>query len=152
MNQRLQIVTPEGEFIQTIGKAGAGPGELRDLSPKLCPSNLPFFRDDHVDEHERSSVSLGADGGADAADGDSGAASPIVERHARSAAHAAAVPASPDDESGAGGVEQLAHGAAFVGRHLEIHKILQSCLHNQVRGRGATPRVACSPSRHAPVV
>ena len=36
VNQRLQVVTPEGEFIQSIGKAGAGPGELRGPSGIAC--------------------------------------------------------------------------------------------------------------------
>ena len=32
VNQRLQVVTPEGEFLYSIGKAGAGNGELRGPS------------------------------------------------------------------------------------------------------------------------
>ena len=36
VNQRLQVVTPEGEFMYSIGKAGAGPGELRGPSGVTC--------------------------------------------------------------------------------------------------------------------
>ena len=33
---------------------------------------------------------------------------------------------------GAEDEEQLAHGAGFVGRHLEIHGLVLSCLQNQL--------------------
>ena len=29
-------------------------------------------------------------------------------------------------------MELLAHGSSFVGRHLEMHKMISSCLHNQL--------------------
>lgn len=36
VNQRLQVITPEGEFVQSIGKAGSGPGDLRGPSGIAC--------------------------------------------------------------------------------------------------------------------
>ena len=43
VNQRLQVVSPEGEFIQSIGKAGAGPGELRGPSGIACEAGMLFI-------------------------------------------------------------------------------------------------------------
>ena len=99
-------------------------GELRDLTPKLCPSNLPFFRDDEEKENERSSLAPGE--GVERQGSIDGPESP------RGIFTGAGDDESGEGGSGAGGVELLAHGAAFVGRHLEIHKIIQSCLHNQL--------------------
>ena len=42
VNQRLQVVTPEGEFMYAIGKAGAGPGELRGPSGVACEGGSLF--------------------------------------------------------------------------------------------------------------
>jgi DNA-binding beta-propeller fold protein YncE len=42
VNQRLQVVTPEGEFIQSIGKAGAGAGELRGPSGVTCEGGMLY--------------------------------------------------------------------------------------------------------------
>jgi DNA-binding beta-propeller fold protein YncE len=42
VNQRLQVVTPEGEFVNSIGKAGAGPGELRGPSGVTCENGCLF--------------------------------------------------------------------------------------------------------------
>ena len=67
------------------------PGMLRDVSPKLCSSNLPFI-----------------EGPGDAAGMDS------------------------DDGEGGKIDRQLAHGAGFVGRHLETQELIHSCLNNQL--------------------
>ena len=40
-------------------------------------------------------------------------------------------PASSSTSPG-GAPELLAHGSAFVGRHLEMHALIRSCLHNQL--------------------
>jgi len=42
VNQRLQVVTPEGEFVYSIGKAGAGPGELRGPSGVTCEGGFIY--------------------------------------------------------------------------------------------------------------
>ena len=42
VNQRLQVVTPEGEFMYSIGKLGAGPGELRGPSGVACENGMLF--------------------------------------------------------------------------------------------------------------
>ena len=77
-------------------------GELRDVSPKLCPTNLPFIDPDNPDESTTSS-----DGGG--APPSPGAAVTFDEEHVG-----------------------LAHGAAFVGRHLEMHALIESTLTNQM--------------------
>ena len=127
--QNAQLVEPPissaGGFVLLAAETSEGPagnlfavpecGELRDLSPKLCPSNLPLVLDDDQD-HERSRGALGANRGGGSDDG----GGPLAK---------ATSTAVGQQE---GEAETLAHGAAFVGRHLEIHKIIRSCLHNQL--------------------
>ena len=42
VNLRLQIVTPDGEFVQSIGSPGTGPGQLRGNSGVACEGGLLF--------------------------------------------------------------------------------------------------------------
>lgn len=112
-------------------------GRLRDISRPGCPTNLPFSPD-----------AAGAREEGD--DGDDGPSSAKLERrgseHGRPRASSRAGRgaegeervAEAGDEGGEKKSEKvspdsaLAHGAAFVGRHLEIHQLLHSCLHNQL--------------------
>ena len=42
VNLRLQIVTPEGEFVQSIGSAGSGPGQLRGNSGVVSDGSVIY--------------------------------------------------------------------------------------------------------------
>jgi hypothetical protein len=126
------FLSPErpGRAMATIETPGEG--ELRDLSPKLCPSNLPFLRDEETSEARLShgkddAYDAGADG--HTSEGSFGSFGSFGGSFGdlRKADGSGAVAADDDD-----GSEQLAHGAAFVGRHLEVHRIVRSCLHNQL--------------------
>ena len=88
----------------------------------LCPSNLPFSRDDEG-EGERGGQAH-ADEGAELES--SRAHSPTLSRGGGGVWRAA------DEEGPGAGAELLAHGSAFVGRHLEMHAMITSCLHNQL--------------------
>jgi hypothetical protein len=97
------------------------PGELRDFSPKLCPSNLPFSS--AMDSYEPTGW-------------DEGEMSRPTETPSRvytsggaawSVLPDTALPDPADERT-----ELLAHGSAFVGRHLEMHALIRSCLHNQL--------------------
>jgi hypothetical protein len=96
-------------------------GELRDFSPKLCPSNLPFSS--AMDSYEPT-------------EWDEGEMPRPAETPSRVYTSGGAVWSvlpdtalpDPSDER----TELLAHGSAFVGRHLEMHALIRSCLHNQL--------------------
>ena len=118
---KFELLMAEGAD-DTATIAVPGPGELRDTSPKLCPSNLPLFRDKE-DREERPSLleQQQVDGDGDGA-GD-GAPRPRADDSYASTADL------QFDESG---VEMLAHGRTFVGRHLEVHELVKSCLYNHL--------------------
>ena len=122
------MLLEQDEGLATIATPGAG--ELKDLSPKLCPTNLPFVNesDGNADDggHERSSL------GGTGEDGTSLRDSFWSDSTSSLATLADGRGGSGEGGEAVAGVEMLAHGAAFVGRHLEIHKIIHSCLHNQL--------------------
>ena len=103
-----------------------GVGELRDLSPKFCPSNLPLLRDNERPDERASVPTHGGDGGGfggfggdDDGGGGEGGGEGVGEGGGEGVGDGA-------------GLEMLAHGRTFVGRHLEIHKLVRSCLYNQL--------------------
>jgi len=42
VNLRIQVVTPEGEFVQSIGSAGNGPGQFRGNSGVVCDGSVVY--------------------------------------------------------------------------------------------------------------
>ncbi len=103
--QAAEAPAPNGEYVLLTAADGAStqqqtdatlstaspivPGEMVDITPKLCPCNLPFNADD-------------AEGGLESA--------------------------ADVDDSAAQDDEVLAHGSTFVGRHLDLHDLIHSCL------------------------
>jgi len=118
-----------GGFVLIGAAASLGPlpppGELIDVSPKLCPWNLPYVTDDG------GSPSLPPPAAAAAEFGLAASSSRRELRGGRGAA-GGRVAVGGAEEAEAAASEQLAHGAAFVGRHLELHELLHSCLTNQI--------------------
>ena len=42
INSRLQVVTPEGDCVQSIGSAGSGPGQMRGNSGVVCDGSVIY--------------------------------------------------------------------------------------------------------------
>lgn len=61
-----------------------------------------------------------------------GKSDPSLLAAAAAEAAAKAAGASAGAGGGGGGISAVAHGVAFVGRHLELHELLSSCLSNQL--------------------
>ncbi len=127
------LPSPTGEFV-LLTQEGAelrplrvpATGALRDLSQKLCPSNLPFSGADDF-----------AGPASAAADERVSSSSDLATMHAEARA-AGSRELAREDMTGVeldpelGYEAALAHGAAFVGRHLEMHQLLHSILNNQL--------------------
>ena len=68
--QRTLVTADGAEGVAPLALPEAG--ELRDLSLKFCPSNLPLLRDDEYGQDERSSLLVTPSEAEDAADADGG--------------------------------------------------------------------------------
>jgi hypothetical protein len=127
-------VRPAGEFCYLGADDAEGPtppstGELRDVTRRLCQCNLPLHVDQSAmpmnhdegsgyeeDEEESDYRSAGGEG---AGDKDGGR-----RRAAEAASHAG------DSEEQK--LAPLAYGDAFVGRHVEMHRLIESVTNNQL--------------------